>query len=121
MHPPELVYKIIELAGCGYCGSLVSLWGRPPSAVRRAKPGSPAIRAETHGIRRTMAIVCAESAVRASAAEQIFRAPPDVRQHKPSREAAVRESPARECLVKWKNRRESRRDDTRSHTHSTVL
>jgi len=42
-------------------------------------------------------------------------------QHEPSREAAVCESPARECRVKWKNRRESRRDDTRSHARSIVL
>jgi len=72
MLPPELVYKIIELAGCGYSGSLESFvgtaaFGRPPGEARLS-----AILAETHGIRRAMAIVCGESVVRASAVEQIF-------------------------------------------------
>jgi hypothetical protein len=36
-----------------------------------------------------------------------------------SRVAAGYESPARKCRVKWEEIGESRRDDTRSHAHSS--
>jgi len=59
MLPPELVYKIIELPVCGYCGSLWSFvgtvaFGRPPGEARlsrytRRDPRNAA----------AMAIVCA--------------------------------------------------------------
>jgi hypothetical protein len=96
MHPPELVYKIIELACCGYCGSLVSLWGRPPSAVRRAKPGSIPLECGVRGY-----CVCVRAPFEQARWNRFNTNPVPERggtaiQHKPSREAAVRESPARE-------------------------